>query len=114
MTMPILQCLHLQYLTNPVLKQNLMHDIPIISLINGGGIRGSISQGRITTRQIMAVFPFGNNLVVITMSGKDIKKILNRSASLLDKCGNGDNGGFLQVSGILSHKIFKKGQKIFD
>ena len=101
--MRILQCLYFQYLENPVLKQNLKPDLPIISLINGGGIRGSISQGNITTRQLMAVFPFGNNLVVVTMSGKDIKKMLRQSAALLDECGNGDKGGFLQVSGILSH-----------
>ena len=69
--------------------------------MNGGGIRSSISRGKITTRQLMAVFPFGNNLVVITMTGKDIKQMLNKSASLLDKCGNSDNGGFLQVSGLL-------------
>ena len=75
--------------------------------MNGGGIRASISKGNITTRQIMAVFPFGNNLVVVTMSGKDIKDMLEQSASLLDECGNGDNGGFLQVSGILSQTIFR-------
>ena len=97
----------MQYLDNPVLKQNLKHDLPIIALMNGGGIRASISKGNITTRQIMAVFPFGNNLVVVTMSGKDIKDMLERSASLLDECGNGDDGGFLQVSGILSHNIFR-------
>ena len=97
----------MQYLDNPVLKQNLKHDLPIIALMNGGGIRASISKGNITTRQIMAVFPFGNNLVVITMSGKDIKDMLEQSAALLDECGNGDDGGFLQVSGILSHNIFR-------
>ena len=97
----------MQYLDNPVLKQNLKHDLPIIALMNGGGIRASISKGNITTRQIMAVFPFGNNLVVVTMSGKDIKDMLEQSASLLDQCGNGDNGGFLQVSGNLSNNIFR-------
>ena len=97
----------MQYLDNPVLKQNLKHDLPIIALMNGGGIRASISKGNITTRQIMAVFPFGNNLVVVTMSGKDIKDMLERSASLLDECGNGDDGGFLQVSGILSQTILR-------
>ena len=97
----------MQYLDNPVLKQNLKHDLPIIALMNGGGIRASISKGNITTRQIMAVFPFGNNLVVVTMSGKDIKDMLEQSASLLDECGNGDNGGFLQVSGNLSYNIFR-------
>ena len=97
----------MQYLDNPVLKQNLKHDLPIIALMNGGGIRASISKGNITTRQLMAVFPFGNNLVVVTMSGKDIKDMLEQSASLLDECGNGDDGGFLQVSGILSQSIFR-------
>ena len=97
----------MQYLDNPVRKQNLKHDLPIIALMNGGGIRVSISKGNITTRQLMAVFPFGNNLVVVTMSGKDIKDMLEQSASLIDECGIGDNGGFLQVSGILSQTIFR-------
>ena len=94
--MRILQYLQLQYIQNPVLKKNLKPDLPIISLINGGGIRGSISQGNITTRQIMAVFPFGNNLVVVTMSGKDIKKMLTQKylkssllvSSIYFSCGN--------------------------
>ena len=97
----------MQYLDNPVRKQNLKHDLPIIALMNGGGIRVSIAKGNITTRQLMAVFPFGNNLVVVTMSGKDIKHMLEQSASLIDECGIGDNGGFLQVSGILSQTIFR-------
>ena len=48
----------------------------------------------------MSVCPFGNNLVVVTLKGKEIKSMLEHSASLLDECGHNTDGGFLQVSGI--------------
>lgn len=73
--------------------------IPTIALVNGGGIRGSIKKGKIRTRQLKSLFPFGNNLVVVTMRGKDLREMLEHSASFLDECGKGDRGGFVQVSG---------------
>ena len=51
------------------------------------------------TRHLMSLFPFGNNLVVVTLEGRKIKEMLEFSASFLDECGHGEKGGFLQVSG---------------
>ena len=82
--------------------QNNSHNVstrPTIAIVNGGGIRTGIKAGNITTRHLMSTFPFGNNLALITLNGKDIKHTLELSASLLDKCGRGKSGGFLQVSG---------------
>ena len=81
--------------------------IPTIAFVNGGGIRGSIQKGKITIRDIMGVFPFGNNLVVITLTGKEIKEMLEHAASKLDGCGNGKYGGFLQVSGRKNKQLSK-------
>ena len=74
--------------------------IPTIALVNGGGIRGSVARGKIRTRQLKNLFPFGNNLVVVTLKGKALREMLEISASLLDKCGKSSSGGFLQVSGM--------------
>ena len=78
--------------------------------MNGGGIRGSISIGNITTRDLLSVFPFANNLAVVTLKGKDIKCLLEKSASSIDECGDGDDGAFLQVSGRSHYSII--GNKI--
>ena len=74
--------------------------IPTIALVNGGGIRGSVASGQIRTRQLENLFPFGNNLVVVTLKGMALREMLEISASLLDECGKSDSGGFLQVSGM--------------
>ena len=81
--------------------------IPTIALVNGGGIRGSIMKGKITVRNLLSVLPFGNNLVVVTLKGKEIKEMLELSAFKLDKCGVGNFGGFLQVSGMWQLQITK-------
>ena len=72
---------------------------PTIAILSGGAIWDGIKVGNITNRHLMNMFPFGNNLALITLNGKDIKHTLEHSASLLDKCGRGYSGGFLQVSG---------------
>ena len=55
--------------------------------------------GKITIRDLLSIFPFGNNLVVVTLKGEEIRKMLEFSASMIDECGSGSRGGFLQVSG---------------
>lgn len=63
---------------------------------NGGGIRASIKTGNITKGDLMEVFPFGNTVQVLEVSGEDILKALEQSVSVYPEA----NGGFLQVSGI--------------
>ncbi|MBQ6001073.1 MAG: bifunctional metallophosphatase/5'-nucleotidase [Clostridia bacterium] len=67
-----------------------------IAVINGGGIRTSIPKGSITYEDINTVFPFGNMLSVVEVTGQQILDALewtSRSVPL-------ENGGFLQVSGM--------------
>jgi len=73
-----------------------------IALTNAGGIRGSIDEGEITMREILTALPFGGELVALTLTGRQIVKILNRAASL-----RRGSGAFLQVSGI-SFDIHKR------
>ncbi len=80
-----------------------------IALTNGGGIRGDriYPKGVITYETLYTIHPFGNTAVIVKLTGKEIKQILEISASALkgknDKYNPNERtptGGFLQVSGL--------------
>ncbi|MFQ5905192.1 MAG: bifunctional metallophosphatase/5'-nucleotidase, partial [bacterium] len=66
-----------------------------LALTNAGGIRASIDEGEITIREILTALPFGGELVTLTLTGRQIVKIVNRAAGVRP-----GSGAFLQVSGI--------------
>ena len=66
------------------------------ALINGGSIRTSIAQGKITVKDIYAVLPFDNYLVAISLTGAQVKAALEHGVARLEEpCGS-----FPQVSGL--------------
>mgnify|MGYP004714680783 FL=1 len=67
-----------------------------IALVNGGGIRASISAGDVTRKSLMDVNPWDNTMCVIEASGQQILDALEHGARNLPE----ENGGFLQVSGL--------------
>ncbi|MCR5511311.1 MAG: bifunctional metallophosphatase/5'-nucleotidase [Lachnospiraceae bacterium] len=67
-----------------------------IGFINGGGIRAGIDKGEVTYGEIIAVFPFGNNICVIEATGQQILDALEWGSRGVPE----ENGGFLQVSGL--------------
>jgi 2',3'-cyclic-nucleotide 2'-phosphodiesterase (5'-nucleotidase family) len=67
-----------------------------IALTNGGGLRASINAGPITVGDVFNVLPFDNTLVVLEVTGADIKAALERSVSEYPN----QLGAFLQVSGL--------------
>lgn len=69
-----------------------------IAFQNSGGIRGDkvIPAGPITGRDINKMFPFGNTITVLKVSGKTLKQILERSVHKLPA----PSGAFLQTSGL--------------
>ncbi len=67
-----------------------------IALQNGGGIRASIPAGLIKVDHVFTVLPFDNYLVVIELTGAQIREALELSVSRYPA----ELGGFLQVSGI--------------
>lgn len=67
-----------------------------IGLMNGGGIRDSITAGNITYNDTLKVFPFGNMGCVAEVRGQQIKDALEMAAK---DCPQ-ESGGFLHVSGI--------------
>ncbi len=52
-----------------------------ITIINTGGIRATIGSGEITRADIFEVFPFNNMIVLVNMSGKDLKSLCNKNGS---------------------------------
>jgi 2',3'-cyclic-nucleotide 2'-phosphodiesterase (5'-nucleotidase family) len=97
---------------------NLVADVMLgackadLAVTNGGGIRASINSGEITVGEIFTTLPFDNTLVVIEVTGAQLKAALENSVSKAP----GENGAFLQVAGIKFSYDVKKpaGQRVLD
>ena len=80
---------------------------PALALANAGGIReetacglrDSIEAGAVFERDILDLLPFDNALVVVRITGQDLRLALERAVSRLGQIGeNAAAGFFLQVS----------------
>jgi len=67
-----------------------------VGICNGGGIRASIKAGNVTLGDVMTVMPYANKICVIRVTGRQLRDMLEYSASRYPA----ENGGFLQVSGV--------------
>jgi 2',3'-cyclic-nucleotide 2'-phosphodiesterase (5'-nucleotidase family) len=65
-----------------------------LALINSGTIRSSIDAGEVTLEELMTALPFDNSLVVVALSGDEVRAMLERSLRVVGE------GAFLQVSGL--------------
>ena len=65
-----------------------------IAVMNSGGIRAPLPAGAVRERDLLTTLPFDNYLVVVSMTGAQIQRLLDRVARRLGK------GGFAHVSGI--------------
>lgn len=64
---------------------------------NGGGIRATIQPGEISMNTLYTVFPFGNTISIVTVTGAELLEALEASCSACPAA----LGGFPQVSGIV-------------
>lgn len=62
-------------LSNPVFQSRTGKSIDIV-LLNHGGIRSPVNQGKITTRTAYQIMPFENEVVVAELKGEQIKEII--------------------------------------
>lgn len=72
-----------------------------VGIYNSGGIRAEISAGDLTVGDVYAVYPFDNVLSIVTLSGRDLKKLFEYVAS---------NGGLpinKEVRMVISNKRVK-------
>lgn len=67
-----------------------------IALMNGGGIRASISAGPVTNGDTITVQPFGNTVYVLDLTGTELMAALENGVSDLANTA----GRFLQVGGM--------------
>lgn len=67
-----------------------------IAVQNGGGIREAIDEGPITVGEVISVLPFGNDPVIVNLTGSEIKEALEHSV----RQSPAESGGFLHVSGM--------------
>ncbi|MEA4973330.1 MAG: 5'-nucleotidase C-terminal domain-containing protein [Candidatus Metalachnospira sp.] len=66
------------------------------AISNGGGIRTSVEPGDISKDTLVTIFPFGNNVSFVTITGAQLLEILEASTF----CTPETLGGFPQVAGI--------------
>ncbi|OHT14077.1 hypothetical protein TRFO_15593 [Tritrichomonas foetus] len=69
----------------------------VMAVINGGGVRSNIPKGDINWGNIASILPYGNMIVVIDMTGQQIKDFLKFGTRLY---GEEEFGGFPMTSGI--------------
>lgn len=92
---------HVRYQETPL--GNFVADIMVahtgaeIGLINAGALRASIKAGPVTVADVFKAMPYGNELMVVRLTGKEIEKVLQRAARGLRE---DEDGGFLHVSGL--------------
>ena len=68
-----------------------------VAIMNGGGIRNKTVTGALTYQVCKEIHTFGNVACLQTVSGQQILDALEWGARM---AGEGENGGFLQVSGL--------------
>ena len=66
-----------------------------VALSNGGGIRASIPTGEISMNTLYTVFPYGNTVVLVTVTGAELLEVLEASTF----CTPTALGGFPQIAG---------------
>ena len=77
-----------------------------IALVNAGGVRANIEEGEITYGDLLDINPFLNYVVSLKASGQQIIDALEVGAEyvqaipVFEDNAVGENGGFLQVSGL--------------
>ena len=71
---------------------------PDFALINGGGVRATIDEGKITRGEVLTSFPFGNAIVEVTYDGETLWKILEGLVSMVNQFTGEEVGSLLQLS----------------
>jgi 5'-nucleotidase len=62
-----------------------------MSLQNAGGVRTFLGKGELTLGDVYTLLPFGNTLVVLELSGKEIRETIDQA---VDAAIHGNSGAF--------------------
>ncbi len=77
-----------------------------IALINAGSIRASVQKGTVTMEHVYTMMPYANDIVTVTLSGKEVMAVLARAVKASRE---EEDGGFMHVSGM---SVRVKGKQI--
>lgn len=66
-----------------------------LAIMNAGGVRDSLPEGRITYRDVLKVQPFGNQVALVRLSGAELLKYLEAVAKMTP-----GSGAFPQTVGV--------------
>jgi 2',3'-cyclic-nucleotide 2'-phosphodiesterase (5'-nucleotidase family) len=78
------------------------------ALQNTGGVRANIPPGRITERDLLAVSPFGNQMVIVEMTGEFLRQILE------DKLRGRGGGVFFSGGKVRYDLALPDGERIIE
>lgn len=67
-----------------------------IVFTNGGGLRASIDQGKVTMGEVLTVLPFQNTIATFKLDGRDVVAALENGVSQIEEGA----GRFAQVAGL--------------
>ncbi len=76
--------------------QQAVSDDVVAAVTNGGGIRASIPAGEISMNNMKEVFPYGNEVAVLTLTGAELLEALEAAVFSLPEA----TGAFPQVAGL--------------
>lgn len=86
-----------KYIAQTYVDENDMNMTIDGAIQNGGGIRASIEPGDISMDTLYTVFPYGNTISIVTLTGEELLEALEASCFACPDA----LGGFPQVSGIV-------------
>jgi 5'-nucleotidase / UDP-sugar diphosphatase len=66
-----------------------------LAIMNAGGVRDSLPEGKVTYRDVLKVQPFGNQLSLVRLSGAELTKYLEAAAKMTP-----GSGAFPQTVGV--------------
>ncbi|CAO2647518.1 Nn.00g084400.m01.CDS01 [Neocucurbitaria sp. VM-36] len=93
------ECLLGDFMADAMLayRKNNTEDVDF-ALINAGGIRATIDEGDITRGEVLTSFPFGNSIVEIPVSGKELWEVLEGIMTGVNIANGEEVTSFVQVS----------------
>ncbi|WP_081650485.1 bifunctional metallophosphatase/5'-nucleotidase [Paucidesulfovibrio longus] len=91
------ECLPGDLRADAILAESARHGV-VAALVNGGSVRSGFAAGPITFGDVLSAYPFTDNVVELTLSGADLRAVLEHGLSALG--GYEGTGRFLQVAGI--------------
>ncbi len=80
----------LGYLISDIIRKNVDAQVGIV---NSGGIRNNIPKGEITMGKMYEILPFDNTVVKMTLTGEQLKKVLNNGI-------NNEKIGWVETAGV--------------